>query len=82
MFDKAGKVTWTQPCKPQQKDIVAVFRIKKSQFYEFHNKIFLSVDSYPDMKAWLAEEAGAIATIDLWNDDKDFGFVDLQNWMK
>ena len=59
-----------------------MFRIKKSQFYEFHNKIFPSVDSYPDMKAWLAEEAGAIATIDLWNDDKDFGFDDLQNWMK
>ena len=59
-----------------------MFRIKKSQFYEFHNRIFPSVDSYPDMKAWLAEEAGAIATINLWNDDKDFGFVDLQNWMK
>ena len=56
MFDKAGKVTWSQSCKPQHKNIVAVFGIKKSQFYEFHNKIFPSVDSYPDMKAWLAEE--------------------------
>lgn len=82
MFDKAGKVTWSQSCKPQHKDIVAVFGIKKSQFYEFHNKIFPSVDSYPDMKAWLAEEAGAKATIDLWDNDKDFGFGDLQNWMK
>jgi len=82
MFDKAGKVTWPQSCKPQRKDIVAAFGIKKSQFYEFHNKIFPSVNSYPDMKAWLAEEAGAVTTIDLWDDDKDFGFGDLQKWMK
>ena len=82
MFYKAGKVTWSQSCKPQHKNIVAVFGIKKSQFYEFHNKISPSVDSYPDIKAWLAEEAGAKATIDLWDNDKNFGFGDLQNWMK